>query len=117
MVNKYCFDALDKTLRDIMWENEENTNKLVGGLTIVFEGDFRQILLVVLKGMTSDIVDASITSFYLEPKFKILNLRKTMRLTENNEKITLLGCWPLLINGWLRLEMETANCKQICRVF
>ncbi|XP_060969776.1 uncharacterized protein LOC115713282 [Cannabis sativa] len=42
MANKYCFEALDKTLRDILRTRYENsTTKPFGGLTIICGGDFR----------------------------------------------------------------------------
>lgn len=42
MANKYYFEALDKTLRDIIQVNdEENNNRPFRGLAIVLEGDFR----------------------------------------------------------------------------
>ncbi|XP_062119435.1 uncharacterized protein LOC133833654 [Humulus lupulus] len=41
MANKFCFEALDKTSRDILRTRFENkTNKPFGGLTIVCGGDF-----------------------------------------------------------------------------
>lgn len=59
MANKYYFEALDKTLRDIMLINDkENNNKPFKGLTIVLKSVFRQILLVVPKGRRSDIIKA-----------------------------------------------------------
>ncbi|GJS84949.1 putative diphthine methyl ester synthase [Tanacetum coccineum] len=67
MMNKHCFEALDRTLRDIL--RGSNTNSLnipFGGKVIVFGGDFRQILPVVITGGTrQDIVHASLNSSYL----------------------------------------------------
>ncbi|XP_062104396.1 uncharacterized protein LOC133815593 [Humulus lupulus] len=81
MANKFCFEALDKTLRDILRTRFENSsNKPFGGLTIVCGGDFRQILPVVPKGTRDDIVDASLNSSYLWPFFKIYELNQNMRL-------------------------------------
>ncbi|XP_062103142.1 uncharacterized protein LOC133814163 [Humulus lupulus] len=82
MANKFCFEALDKTLRDILRTRFENSsNKPFGGLTIVCGGDFRQILPVVPKGTRADIVDASLNSSYLWPFFKkIYELNQNMRL-------------------------------------
>ncbi|KAH9687645.1 ATP-dependent DNA helicase [Citrus sinensis] len=81
MAHKFCFEALDKTLRDILRTRYENTSiKPFGGLTIVCGGDFRQILPVVPKGTRADIVDASLNSSYLWPFFKIYELKQNMRL-------------------------------------
>ncbi|KAK9174941.1 hypothetical protein WN944_026945 [Citrus x changshan-huyou] len=81
MAHKFCFEALDKTLRDILRTRYENSSiKPFGGLTIVCGGDFRQILPVVPKGTRADIVDASLNSSYLWPFFKIYELKQNMRL-------------------------------------
>ncbi|OMP04886.1 DNA helicase PIF1, ATP-dependent [Corchorus olitorius] len=61
MIHRHCFEALDKTLRDIMAvRDESNQDKPFGGLTVVFGGDFRQILPVIPQGTKSDILDATI---------------------------------------------------------
>nr|XP_009789936.1 PREDICTED: uncharacterized protein LOC104237481 [Nicotiana sylvestris] len=81
MANKLCFEALDKTLRDILRMRYENSSdKPFGGLTVVCGGDFRQILHVIPKGTRADIVDASLNSSYLWPFFTIYELKQNMRL-------------------------------------
>jgi len=51
MVNRLCFEALDRTLRYVIRaESEQNALKPFGGKGIVLGGDFRQILLVVKNG-------------------------------------------------------------------
>ncbi|XP_070037713.1 uncharacterized protein LOC107782420 isoform X2 [Nicotiana tabacum] len=51
MMHKYCFEALDQTLRDILrFKDPSNLDQPLGGKTIVLGGDFRQILLVITKG-------------------------------------------------------------------
>lgn len=58
MANKYCFEALDKTFKNIMLTKaEENNNKLFSGLTIILGGDVRQILPVVPKRRKSDTIE------------------------------------------------------------
>ncbi|XP_042044754.1 ATP-dependent DNA helicase pfh1-like [Salvia splendens] len=66
MIHKHCIEAVDRTLRDIMRVcNELHSNKPFGGKTVVFGGDFRQILPVVPKGSHQDVVNATINSSYL----------------------------------------------------
>lgn len=61
MLNKFCFEAADRTLRDVMrFQSEDNLFKPFWGKVIVFGGNFRQILLVVRKGSRHDIIAASI---------------------------------------------------------
>ncbi|CAH9093247.1 unnamed protein product, partial [Cuscuta europaea] len=51
MINKYCYEALDRTMRDILRHSYGcDGSKPFGGKTIVFGGDFRQILPVIPKG-------------------------------------------------------------------
>lgn len=55
--HKNFFEALDKTLKDVMrYHGLENT--IFGGKVVIFGGDFRQILHVVLRGGRYDIVHA-----------------------------------------------------------
>lgn len=45
MMPKHCFEALDKTMRDLLrFQNPLSSKITFGGKTIVFGGDFRQIL-------------------------------------------------------------------------
>ncbi|XP_057444082.1 uncharacterized protein LOC130736257 [Lotus japonicus] len=61
MLNKNCFEALDRTLRDIMrLEDERNMDKPFGSKVVVLGGDFRQILPVIPKGGRQDIVHQSL---------------------------------------------------------
>jgi ATP-dependent DNA helicase PIF1 len=81
MANKHCFEALDKTLRDILrFTNKNSDEKPFGGLTVVLGGDFRQILPVITKGRREQIVNASIKRSYLWKHFEIFELTKNMRL-------------------------------------
>ncbi|XP_050896603.1 uncharacterized protein LOC127103381 [Lathyrus oleraceus] len=53
MAHRFCFEAFDKTLKDIMGRSNYS-DKLFGGKVIVFGGDFRQILPVVSRGRLGD---------------------------------------------------------------
>ncbi|XP_074347337.1 uncharacterized protein LOC141686186 [Apium graveolens] len=55
MTHKYCFEALDKSLRDILsTQYEDSRSKPFGGLTVVCGGDFRHILPVIPQGEGAD---------------------------------------------------------------
>jgi ATP-dependent DNA helicase PIF1 len=58
MAHKFCFEALDKFLKDIMSNNDVPSTKIFGG-------DFRQILPVIPRGTRSDIVHASLNASYI----------------------------------------------------
>nr|XP_016465484.1 PREDICTED: ATP-dependent DNA helicase pif1-like [Nicotiana tabacum] len=84
MMHKYCFEALDKTLRDILrFKDTSNLERPFGGKTVILGGDFRQILPVIPKGTRQDIVNASLNSSYLWPYCQLLTLTKNMRLQGN----------------------------------
>ncbi|KAL3620271.1 hypothetical protein CASFOL_035183 [Castilleja foliolosa] len=81
MMSKYCFEALDRTLRDIMKVKDRgNFDKPFGGKIIVFGGDFRQILQVIPKGSRQDVVNVTINASYIWRNFEVLRLTKNMRL-------------------------------------
>ncbi|XP_057779966.1 uncharacterized protein LOC130998566 [Salvia miltiorrhiza] len=83
MMHKHCFEALDRTLQDIMRvSSESNLDLPFGGKTIVFGGDFRQILPVIPKGSRQQIVNSTINSSYIWKNCKILRLTKNMRLQQ-----------------------------------
>jgi hypothetical protein len=59
MMHRRSFEAVDRTLHDLMQlDDAQVTEKSFGGKTVVLGGDFRQILLVVPKGGREDIVSA-----------------------------------------------------------
>ncbi|KAD5803352.1 hypothetical protein E3N88_14712 [Mikania micrantha] len=90
MVHKHAFEALDRTMRDILLPHEStNTGVPFGGKTIVFCGDFRQILPVIKNGTRQEIVNGSLSSSYIWNKCKLLKLTKNMRLNLENQSADL----------------------------
>ena len=81
MAHKHVFEALDRTLRDIMGaENRAYRNMPFGGKVVVMGGDFRQILPVVKRGSRADIVSASIKkSARIWPHVCVYPLHTNMR--------------------------------------
>ncbi|TXG69924.1 hypothetical protein EZV62_004859 [Acer yangbiense] len=81
MVHRFCFEALDRTLKDILkFSNPNSCEEPFGGKIIVLRGDFRQILPVVPYGGRQEIVHATINSSHLWDYCKVLTLTKNMRL-------------------------------------
>jgi hypothetical protein len=75
MQSKLVPDAVDRTLRDLLQEDRP-----FGGITVVFGGDFQQILPVVVRGTREQIVNESLQRSRLWAHIEVLHLRKNMRL-------------------------------------
>jgi hypothetical protein len=75
MTKRQAVDALDYSMRDIM----DRKDIPFGGKTIVFGGDFRQVLPVVRKGFKAQIVGASLRKSYLWEFMRHLKLMRNMR--------------------------------------
>ncbi|XP_025653144.1 uncharacterized protein [Arachis hypogaea] len=89
VTNKLAFEALDRTLRDIMVSvSDRNKDLPFGGKVVVLGGDFRQVLPVIPKGSRAEIVMASINSSVLWKYCEVLSLTKNMRLTMGLEQST-----------------------------
>ncbi|KAL7602055.1 hypothetical protein Lser_V15G21000 [Lactuca serriola] len=101
MIHKHAFEALDRTLKDVLrCENSSISDIPFRGKVIVFGGDFRQILPVVPGGSRQNIVNASLSSSYLWQHCKVYRLTKNMRLSvgkdqANIEKIKDFASWLL----------------------
>lgn len=75
MAHKGGFEALNKTLQDL-----RGCSSLMGGVTVLMAGDFRQTLPVVPRGTRADEVKACIKSSILWPKVQVLSLKINMRV-------------------------------------
>ncbi|XP_010412531.1 PREDICTED: ATP-dependent DNA helicase PIF1-like [Camelina sativa] len=85
MAHRQAFEAVDRTIRDLMaLEDESAINKPCGGKTVLLGGDFRQILPVVPQGSRQDTVQAAINRSHLWTACKIFNLSKNMRLKKSD---------------------------------
>jgi hypothetical protein len=117
MMHKHLFEALDRTLRDIL--RKQNNDRLdipFGGKVVVLGGDFRQILPVIPKGTRQDIVYASINSSKLWEFCEVLNLTTNMRLlhgsSENDiRERTEFSEWVLAIGDGSIGEDNDVNIK------
>nr|XP_043612651.1 ATP-dependent DNA helicase PIF1-like [Erigeron canadensis] len=100
MMHKHCFEALDRTMRDII--QGPNSHKPFGGKVIVFGGDFRQILPVIPGGNREEIVNASLNHSSLWDHCKVLTLTQNMRLqsgtnAQEKEEIKKFTEWILTV--------------------
>ena len=66
MTHRHCYEAFDRTLRDICRPTPyEPSDQVFGGKVVLFGGDFRQILPVITNGTRHDVVHSSLNSSYL----------------------------------------------------
>ncbi|CAN0875200.1 ATP-dependent DNA helicase PIF1 [Linum grandiflorum] len=85
MVHKYSFEAVDRTLCDIMNTPTDGPNyKPFGGKTVLLGGDFRQTLPVITNGTRGENIEASLTRSYLLHHCTLLQLHTNMRLTPSD---------------------------------
>ncbi|XP_053595510.1 uncharacterized protein LOC128667831 [Microplitis demolitor] len=75
MAHKNAIEALNRTLKDI-----RNSDRIMGGITVVLAGDFRQTLPVVPRGTRADEVKACLKSSVLWPHVNVLSLKINMRV-------------------------------------
>ncbi|CAN0871861.1 ATP-dependent DNA helicase PIF1 [Linum grandiflorum] len=81
MVHRLSFEAVDRTICDIMDVPLSGRNyKPFGGKTVLLGGDFRQTLPVITGGSRSDCLNASLTRSPLWPLCKLLRLSANMRI-------------------------------------
>lgn len=109
MQHRYAFESVDRCFRDIMSSVDPKKKHLpFGGITVVFGGDFRQILPVIPKATRSEVVNASLNQSYLWTSCKVCLLSKNMRLGSGKsdvEKKKLKNSQ----NGFLMLDMVKLN--------
>ncbi|XP_031131717.1 uncharacterized protein LOC116033103 [Ipomoea triloba] len=113
MMHKHCFEALDKTMRDLLrFVNKDSDSKTFGGKTVVLGGNFRQILLVVPKGSRQDIISATINSSYLWRHCRVMRLTKNLRLTTmeprlHQDKVQEFANWLISIgDGTIGVDID-----------
>jgi hypothetical protein len=79
--HRYCFEALNRTLRDMMSDTRPSLEgKQFGNITVVLSGDFRQTLPVIPNGRKQQILKACIVNSYLWRHCVVLKLTENMRL-------------------------------------
>uniref|UniRef100_A0A8I6XDQ0 ATP-dependent DNA helicase n=1 Tax=Hordeum vulgare subsp. vulgare TaxID=112509 RepID=A0A8I6XDQ0_HORVV len=81
MTKRQVVEALDNSMRDIMGRRHQP----FGGKTVVFGGDFRQVLPVVRKGSRGQIIDANMRA-HNDPWFADYLLRVGNKTEETDEE-------------------------------
>ncbi|XP_050896152.1 uncharacterized protein LOC127102871 [Lathyrus oleraceus] len=104
---KFFSEALDKHLKD-MSEIPQTSKKLFGGI-VVFCGDFRQILSVVPRDSTSDIIHATVNASYIWDQCRVLGLTtnthlKNGAISKHPIEAIVESIYPDLIYNYLDLN-------------
>jgi len=89
-------------------ENIQHSDKPLGGLSIVFGGDFKQILPLIVKGSHAQIVGTCIQRSHLWGSVKLLNLTQSMQLNTLEEAERNFAKWQLDI-GYGKHTEETGT--------
>ncbi|KAK9064972.1 hypothetical protein SSX86_016355 [Deinandra increscens subsp. villosa] len=76
MSDRRCFEALDRTLRDIL----DVPNIPFGGRCVLLGGDFRQTLPVKKGASKTTVISLSLPRSALWPSFRVFHLTENMRL-------------------------------------
>ena len=80
MGHRMVYEAVDRSLRFVRGQED----RLFGGLTVLFAGDWKQILPVVLRGTRAQIVDATLKRSYIWQSVEVLTLTENMRVTTSD---------------------------------
>ncbi|XP_023752372.1 uncharacterized protein LOC111900725 [Lactuca sativa] len=78
MSDRRCFEFLDKSLKDVL----EDDNHLFGGMSMLLGGDFQQTLPVQPKSRKSQIISLTQPNSYLWSHFTVFKLHHNMRLSQ-----------------------------------
>ena len=100
MADRKVYEAVDRTCKDIRGNDQH-----FGGITVVFSGDWRQILPVVRHGSRADIIEACLKSSPLWQNIVLLKLHQNMRVKLAGEDKNFAQ--ELLAIGEGRIPVET----------
>ena len=92
MQHRYAAEAVDRTCQDIL----DAQDRPFGGITVVFSGDFQQILLVVPHGSREDVVSATLLRSDLWRNVEVLKLIRNIRVANTPDAQT-FSSWLLKI--------------------
>ncbi|XP_074346415.1 uncharacterized protein LOC141685197 [Apium graveolens] len=85
MQHRHAFECVDRSLRDIMSVvDKRRAKKPFGGITIVFGGDFRQILPIIPKASRAEVVCTTLNKSKLWDSCEVFLLKQNMWLNAGN---------------------------------
>ncbi|KAG0588920.1 hypothetical protein KC19_2G278400 [Ceratodon purpureus] len=108
MQHRHCAEAVDRSLRDI-----RDSNSPFGGVTLVFGGDFRQILPVIPRGSRPQIVGACLRRSTIWQHVRIMNLSINMRLQNASFANRIFAQWLLQLGDGSNFDDASSNMIQL----
>ena len=104
MLHKHLFEALNRSLQDLM-----GNQHIFGGKIVILSGDFRQCLPVIKGANRAATIASSLKGSFLWKHFTVLQLTENMRImTSNNSNLEDFDSWTVSIgNGAINTIQET----------
>ena len=101
MQHKHVMETVDRSFRDL-----RNSDKPFGGLSVVFGGDFQQILPIIVKGSRAQVVGGCMQKSFLWRSFTVLHIRQNMRLNTGVEEEANFAQWQLDVGHGLHTDEQ-----------
>ena len=118
MTHMHCYEAFDRTLRDICrLDINAPSEQVFGGKVVLFGGDFRQILPVITNGTRHDVVHAAISSLYLWQHCTVLTLTVNMRLKIGKTSVEKKKKYRILLTGSYQLAMVQLETRTMVKIW
>ena len=102
MQHRYIMEAVDRTFQDIC-----DSDKPFGGHTVVFGGDFQQILPVIVQGSRAQIVGACVQRSVLWKEITVLHLHQNMRLNTHIQAEAEFARWQLEVGKGKHTDQQS----------
>ncbi|GFR70913.1 ATP-dependent DNA helicase PIF1 [Elysia marginata] len=107
MGQKFVLEALDRSLQDI-----RNCLRPFGGITVLFAGDWRQVLPVVRHGSRPYIVNSTLKMSYLWTYVHPLKLKENMQVKLTGESADFSNFLRSVGNGSGKTQAASGGFKQ-----
>jgi hypothetical protein len=92
MQHRHIHECVNRTFQDV-----RGNDKPFGGIVVVFGGDFKQILPVIVKGSRAQVVGANLQRSHLWHSITVLRLTQNMRLNTANNIERQFAEWQLRV--------------------
>ncbi|XP_074323832.1 uncharacterized protein LOC141660742 [Apium graveolens] len=121
--HRHAFEYVDRSLRDIMSDvDKRRAKKPFGGITIVFGGDFRQILPVIPKASRDEVVCATLNKSKLWDSCEVFILKQNIRLNaknieSENKIIAEFNKWQLAVGNGKETNIVHTSGDPIQKLF